>query len=110
MPVLDHGGIGRIEFDQQRIALQPIGYHAGRACACERVEHGAPARTSGLDARLDQVGRESGEMSFAEGMAGDFPDAALVAGFARFEFVGPSCFNPFSRIPISIAIDAVSYL
>jgi hypothetical protein len=75
-----HVGIGRIQFDQDRVALQAISDEAGRASAAERVEHRPADRAAGLDAGLDQVGREGGEVRLAEGLRRDGPDAALVAG------------------------------
>src|SRR5260370_41203129 len=76
---LGHGDVIGVEFDQDGIALETIGDESGGAGAAERIEHGSARRAAGLDARLDQLGREGGEVGFREGRGGDGPDRALVA-------------------------------
>ena len=76
----------------------------------ERVEHSAVFRTSGEDARADEIGRERGEVGFLVGFRADCPHVALVA-FAILDafFVGRSpelVFGGFSVMERTVGIPA----
>src|ERR1043165_8111294 len=86
--VARHLGIGRVQLDQDGVALEPISDKASRASAAKWVKHGFSSWTSGKDARFDQRRREGGEVSVCERLRGYSPDASLVSAFEAASLPG----------------------
>ena len=80
-PALGHLRVFEVELDQDRVAAETTGYQAHGAAAAEGIENNATDRAPRLDARLDQLGRERGEVGIGICVGRDRPDVAQVRAY-----------------------------
>src|SRR5690606_22142764 len=78
-------GVFRIQLAQNCVSIVAYRHQSRSSCATERVQHSAACGAPSQYARLDQVGREGGEVCSLEGLGGDSPDAATVSRVAAGE-------------------------